>query len=149
MAFTYTPDFTLPRDQLRFAIGDTDAADPQLQDAEVAHVLSLEGGNVRRASLRAVDGLIAKWARRVSFSSGDYSESDVRARVENLTQLRQNILDQGAVGAVPTAGGISRSEKAALEADPDRPWPYTRLGQHDHPAAASEDRGPTPVRESA
>jgi len=88
------------------------------------------------AAQAAIRGLIAKYARYTSRTVGDLSITDVASRIQNYKLLLEQIAAQFSLFAVPTAGGISISEKQALEADGDRPTTYFKLGMHQNPEAA-------------
>lgn len=62
MAWTYSDPGTSDRDAVRFAIGDTDADDPLLQDSEILYCLS-QGGSVLAGSAMAARRGAAKLAR--------------------------------------------------------------------------------------
>lgn len=71
---------TSPRDELRFLLGDTQEADPLLQDGELDYILTEAEGSVTRAAVTACESIIAKLAREADFSSGATSLSASQRR---------------------------------------------------------------------
>ena len=78
MVWTYAGD---PRndvtDEVKWMVGDTDAADPLAQDAEVDYALAVypkpEGKAPYLAAAMVCDGIAAKFARRAQRSVGSLS----------------------------------------------------------------------------
>lgn len=95
MAWSYSGDPTSsPKDEIRFLIGDTDEADPVLQDGEILYVLDEHGGSVPRAAIAACEAAIAKLARSADMSSGvtSVSLSQRRQGMEALlSQLKRQV----------------------------------------------------------
>lgn len=138
MSFTYEGDPTASDlDALRFTIGDTNSADPQLSDEELLYLLSLNNG-VLEAAIDAVDGLIAKYARLVdkSVDGLKYSYSQRHTGYMNLRDKlvsRQNRKDN--IGVVAT--GISVSDKQVLTDDTDYVQNDHTRGQFDYGSSNS------------
>lgn len=86
MAWTYasTPE-TVPRDEFRLLIGDTDTTDQVFSDAEVAYFLA-QNSNVKRAAAIGCRAAAAKYARKITYSLGDLSEQ-MKEKVQNFTAL--------------------------------------------------------------
>lgn len=130
MAFTYVAP-TSPLWKVRFLIQDTTAATAQLQDEEIAWLLSESGGSVYRAAAAAAQALASRYASDVDRSvsgAGGLSVSGSQ-RFQQYTQLAQQLTAQaGKKGrGVPFAGGISEAQKDATEEDADRVRPaFTR-----------------------
>jgi len=121
-----------PLDEIRMLIGDTDSTQPwTLLDAEIQYYISVYGitpwvlGKNFRAAAEACDSIVAKLKGTVSDKKvGDlsvtFNDSMLKQFVARAYQLRQkaNILGVGIY-----AGGISRADKEANDADPDRIQP--------------------------
>jgi hypothetical protein len=126
-------------DAVRFLIGDTDADDQQLQDAEINYLLSAHG-SVNGAAIAAAEAVMAKYARKVDKAVGDLRIS-YSQRVEHYAKLVATLKRKVAITAVPFAGGISLSDKLAREQDDDRvPPAFTRdLDSVDEMVSADDD----------
>lgn len=105
MAWNYDPT-DLETDlvsQVRLRIGDTVASDPQLQDEEIEFFLSSSGDDVLRASLRAVNALIAKASSEISgYTLGPYSESSTN-KINNWRAVQQDLSSQVISFAAPVS----------------------------------------------
>lgn len=110
MAFTYSGNpGQSPIDAVRFAIGDTDPARPQLQDGEIAYCLDLSGGNVVAASVTACQAVITQLSRMCDQTVGSVSKSfsQLLAGYRGvLDNLRRTAANSGS-GGIPFVGGIS------------------------------------------
>lgn len=131
MAWTYSGDpSTSTKDAVRFLIGDTNAADPQLQDEEITYLLNLYGGNIYTAAIVAARSLASKYSREPDVKIGDYSTSNsqkAKAYLALANELEQT-QNKGLLGRVkPYAGGISIADKQQDEQNTDRVLPaFTR-----------------------
>jgi hypothetical protein len=138
-AWTYTPNFTLARDRIRVLVGDTDPADPLVQDEEIA--LYTTGGTFAQSSdaaaaVEVCRAIVAKLARRVTMSAG-VSSVNLGEQVAHYRDLLTDLIRQSSsTSAVPYAGGISRADVLAREADTDRVAPFfdRRTGEPGAPA---------------
>jgi hypothetical protein len=123
MSWTYTgKPADVPRDAVRFLIGDTDHADQLLYDAEISYLLTEEGGNVKAAAAKACYAIAGKFARKATQKSvGDLSISYAQ-RQQQYIELAEKLEASVASSAVsPYAGGISVSDIDSNKADDDRP----------------------------
>lgn len=116
------------KDEVRLLIGDTDTTDQQLQDEEIAFLLTDEGGTYRAAAA-AAEAIAARYARKADYSLGR------NALTESASQKQQHYLDlakrlrQKAARrtVTPLAGGISVSQMESAEQNLDRVEPaFTR-----------------------
>jgi len=128
LTWTYTNPATSDRDAVRFEIGDTNSADPQITDEEIAYVLA-EFSDVVMASIRCCEALIAKYARLVSQGVGsvNVSYSDRIAHYQSVIarlQLR-------APSTNPFAGGTKVADKEAADEDTGRDAPFFKVGMFD------------------
>lgn len=136
MTWTYTPDFTGSRDQVRYLVGDTDTTDQLTSDEEIAYAVTQKGG-VYPAALFVAGRIIAKLARRVSSSVGPVSVS-LSDQIRHYNEVVIPEIKQGmASGALPFAGGISVSDKQAQEVDTDRVPPFFTRRTGDMPGVAT------------
>jgi hypothetical protein len=145
MTWTYTTSLATLRDKVRFLIGDTNTADQQLSDEEIAGVASMLSTSTDqyRVAIACVRGLISKYARQVNTSNGALSLSagDRAAHYEALlTQLQRQRSDAGALAVRGYVGGVSRDDNDTLDADTSSEQPQFAVGQHDNGGwATTED----------
>ena len=97
MAWTYSGDPAAnAKDQVRFAIGDTDTTDQQLNDAEINWLISARG-SASQAAPYAAEAIAAKLARESdsSKSVGDMSLSrSLSARSQKYYDLAKRLTIQ-------------------------------------------------------
>lgn len=123
MSWTYNPSQMTPKDRVRLYVGDTNSADPQLQDEEIAAIL-LDAPNVLRAAAEAAETIAAKVAREVTravtgASGLSINASDRQQHYLTLAAtLRRRAVRMG--GSAPFAGGISQAQKDTQTGDTDR-----------------------------
>ena len=102
MAFTYSGDPTESAvDLLRFTLGDTDAAEPVMQDAEYEYLISLYPDNQNKliaAALRAAATHFA--AKNVKWQLGPQSE-DPRERAAYFNAMADKYEDLSVFTATP------------------------------------------------
>lgn len=126
-----------PVDSVRFLIGDTDLSAPQLSDGEIQFAL-YQNANVYAAAAICARALSARYARRVDtrFETVESKYSQLRDNYEMLARsLDAQAKKKGTLGA-PIAGGISRAEVEAAQADMNRvkPFFYDNLFQNPPPS---------------
>lgn len=136
MTWSYSPAAlaSSSKDRVRLLIGDTDSAAPQLQDEEIAFLVTQRGSEYL-AGADACRRLAAKYARQVDTTNLSLSVSASQraaAYKELAEQLETQALSVGG-GAQMFVGGLSKSGKAALDADTDAVQPAFRIGQDDLP----------------
>lgn len=134
----YNP--TTPVGSVRLLIGDTDpqaTADVRLEDEEITRLLELSCGSVtpgvaglNRVAADAADVLAAKFARKAEGSFGPNRVAPSN-RAQELRATAARLRNRAAEGAGIFAGGVSRADKAARAANPDRPEQPFRAGQMD------------------
>jgi len=133
MGWSYDPNLSDPKNEVRFLIGDTDFTKPQLQDEEIQFLIDSSGSAVSAASA-ACRALAAKYARRVHEEVGDlklYNEQmfdhyDLLSRNISIGNISSNI------NAIPSAGGVYTAEKEAYAADSSIVQPSFSRGMHDY-----------------
>lgn len=108
------------KDQVRFLLGDTNTAAPQIQDEEIMYLLSQESSNALRAAARGAETLAARYAREADKKVGDMMlNSSVVGK--GYATLAKNLWRTYYSRTVsPYAGGISVADKKANEEDQDR-----------------------------
>lgn len=123
MAFNYDDNPAgIPRDQVRFLIGDTDRDSPWFSDAEIAYLLSANYDDPHAAAINGVQAILARIASWQDETVGGVTLkiSDIRtAFAELLARLRITGAG-GAIGAAPYVGGVSREDKLTTALDADR-----------------------------
>jgi hypothetical protein len=98
------------KDQTRFLIGDTNAADPQLLDGEIEWLLSQYNNTPMNAAIRACETIISKYSRQADESVGQVKimfSQKAKAYASTLTMLRNRLAMED---ATPFAGGIYKSQ---------------------------------------
>lgn len=124
MAWSYSGD---PKasdlDKVRFTIGDTDEQAPLLSDEEIQYLLEIVGDDTLKASIKAVNRIIAKLAREVDYSIGPESVK-VSQRLKNYRALLRELKnDLSSLFSGPVWTG-------STEEDPLRP--IFDVGMHDN-----------------
>ena len=128
---TYSGDPTASSlDKVRFLVGDTNTADPQLSDEEILWLISSQG-NIYNAAAMACEQIVSL-GRLVDKKVGDF-EIRGSSRARDLMSRAKSLRIRAAASAVPYAGGISRSDKQSYEDDTDRVTPAFHIGQFDSP----------------
>ena len=140
MAWTYTDNpASVPRDKVRFLLGDTDAREPLCSDAEVALALSEEASDAYRAAAYLADRLAARFGRDEPVTVDGQTIPGGADRARAFTALALRLRAEGAskvtVGTPVETGagllrngavlvtGLRKSDMAAADLDPDRPVP--------------------------
>ena len=120
------------KDQIRFLVGDTQSADPQLQDEEVLFAAS-QRSNIWGAAAICCFSLATYFARKADTTTGE-----LRTLWSSLSRsyaLRASQYETTATirsGALPYAGGISIQDKINQENDTDRVPPQFNIGMDDN-----------------
>lgn len=142
MSFSYDPTLPADLDKVRLFIGDTNSADPLLQDEEITGLLAMFG-SVAIASVKAANAIAAKYARFADQETGDiavrYSQISKMYR-DLVAELQSGLAAIG--GAMPYAGGISRSDKLSQELDTDRVQPSFTVDKDDNTQVGGSYRNP-------
>lgn len=128
-----------PVDSVRFLVGDTDTVSPQLTDPEIQFALD-QNANIYAAAAICARALAARYARRVDtkFETVESRYSQLRDSYEMLARsLDAQAKKKGTLGA-PIAGGISRAEVEAVQADVNRVKPFFYDSLFANPPASNE-----------
>lgn len=137
---TWTYNYALPtdRDKLRMLVGDTDAADHQLQNEAMDLFLTQEG-SLYPAAAAACRALVGAYARRVDVGNAGLSLA-ASQRVEHYTRLALTYERRARVGAgaggigTPFVGGVSIASINADRTDADMLQGRMRHDLHDEPS---------------
>jgi hypothetical protein len=130
------------KDRVRLNIGDTDESRQQMQDEEIAYVLTQETSTTLAAAA-CCDMLAAKYSFQMNTENGALKVS-AEKRMEHYQKLADR-LRKGGDGEVPGdavvvdatmyVGGTSKAAKDEIFQDSDAVWGSFKLGQDDHPDA--------------
>jgi len=147
-----TPTIQQQRDSVRFLIGDTNPADPQLQDGEVDGLLyttsagssnqgSTAVGNfdVYQAAMAACVALASLYSRKADKTVGDTSIESSKVAAA-YRALRSDIQVQAMRHSTPTpySGGLSLGDMEIDQTDDDLNAPQFTVGQDDNPDVAPD-----------
>jgi hypothetical protein len=117
-------------DQLRFLMGDTNKDAPYFTDEEIAYLVATNG-DILTAAMRGVEGIMAQLSGAVDESVGSVS-IQFSKKNEGYQKLWDRLNVRLAMeGAVPYAGGISRTDKKQVACDPDREPTQFTVRMHD------------------
>lgn len=138
MAFTYlsTAPASSDRSYVRLRLGDTNIASYRLEDAEIDALLGVYGNRLLAAAVLA-ETLGAANASRTDKKVGSLSITRSQSS-KQYSDLSRRLRMEASMYATPYAGGISRADKKAVEADTDRAAPAFGFGQYDNPAIIAE-----------
>lgn len=143
MAWSYSGDpSSSAKDKVRFLIGDTLSIDPLLQDEEILSVI-LDEPNPTLAAAISARAIAAKFSREANRTVGktSISASDkAKAYLELAKKLEDENTKSKTFKAVPYAGGISLSDKAIDEDDPDRTKPFFERDMFENPPKKGTER---------
>jgi hypothetical protein len=127
--FTYDPKLLTSLSRVRFLIGDTNESDPQLDDYEIAYLLTQYASD-SAAAAAAARGIAAKYARRVTEAVGDLKISNSELQ-SHYAAIATNLGSSGATSGVPTAGGVYQADKDAAASNDSLVQPAFTIGMHD------------------
>lgn len=132
MTWSYSGDpSSSNKDAVRFIIGDTNTTDQLLSDEEINWLLTQYGSPIKTA-YHACLAIAGKFARLVSQEAGRIkvkAESKYLQYKQLADELRAN--EKSGFGKILTAyaGGISNSDIAARDADPDKAKLPFKMGE--------------------
>jgi hypothetical protein len=121
--------------KVRIYVGDTDPANQILDDEQIAFALE-EDSSVRGAAALAAEWIAALFSKKADMSTGDMSISYSQKATQFLA-LATRLRSRSAESALPYAGGISQTSKAAREADTDRVLPAFTVDMLDRQGVSS------------
>jgi len=127
MPWTYGHDpAASDRDHVRFLVGDTEEADPLLDDREVDWALS-SAGTVEGAAVQAARGLAAKFARMAT----SVTIGRTKRQYENRAAAFRSLADEIEAGSPTLTDSVAAAPVA----------PQTTISGHEE-AAADPNRAP-------
>jgi hypothetical protein len=129
MSWTYSGDpATSTRDEIRFLIGDTDSTQDWTMSDEEVNYIATQSTNTLLCAAIGAENVASKFARLAqSKSVGDLSVTWGDRR-DSFTKLALNLRARASLKVVPIyVGGLSRAEKAAVDADTDRVQPAFKV----------------------
>lgn len=135
MAWTYSGDpATTPGDAVRFLVGDTNTARQELQDEEIAWLLTQEAANPLRAAARAAETLYGRYIG----SSTTKHVGDMTISRTGLAQHYQALAARLWVTAnsrlvAPFMPSSSRGLKHVYDQDRDRVDPFFTRDMWEYP----------------
>lgn len=110
MAWSYSGNpAASAQDEVRFLVGDTDTADQQISDEEIAYALAETGNVVYDAAAMVARAIAAKWAKKADKSVGGLS-INYSQKHDRYVGLAEALAEEAATGAgrlvgVPRLGG--------------------------------------------
>jgi hypothetical protein len=128
---TYAGSTVGVRNQIRFLIQDTISTRPLMQDEEIDWTQTQEQ-NAYTAAAMCCENLVAKAG---AIKSKRISEFYITYDTGFYTDLAVIYRGRGASHQIPYCGGISVSDKQAVQGDPDWVRPKFYRGLDDNPAA--------------
>ncbi len=124
---------TSTKDAVRFLLGDTVEADPQMQDEEIDYLLTLHA-DPTTAAIAGARALVGRYTAQAvkSKSVGDL-RIEFEDRAKAFRDLAKTLSSTAASGVVPipVATGIRRSGKEAAQDDADRVAPTITIAMDD------------------
>ena len=124
------------RDEVRFLIGDTDAASPLVMDPEIDALL-VTYPNPYLAAAQAARTIGGKYTRKVSKRVGDLSINWGDLAKQFYTLADELAAQGNTMGLSPYSGGISRADRRAVRDNEDRMRPPFREKQFDNPSGVN------------
>ena len=118
--------------QVRFLVGDTVAADQQVQDEEIQFAL-VERPNIYGAGAIVCRSLAARMSRQADVVDKDLrSTYSQRAKAYAARAIELDLKASIRGGGLPYAGGLSIADKVQNETNPDRVQPQFNIGMEDN-----------------
>ena len=129
MTWSYTPGTiaTVPKDQVRLLIGDTNPNQPHLQDEEIRFLLGLRGSLYGAAAeaARSIQGQLSSLVDQQASSSKIWYSQAAKAYGRLALRYEQKV---ALTSVMPYAGGISLTDMQMQELDTDRVPPQFAIG---------------------
>jgi hypothetical protein len=142
MVWTYTgTPLTVPLDEVRLLIGDTDTTDQQLQDGEIAYVQSKYSYNNIQAAAMCCKVLAAKYSRLVD-SAIETIRISASQKLEHYLKLYEELWEEATranAAPIPFVAGISISDIIANRGTNDRVLSVFRNNQFNNPLAGENN----------
>ena len=110
MTWTFTPDFTLVRDQIRQMIGDVSSADPLLSDEAIAFFYAQAGSDLAGGALKSARACAAKLSLEFDKDLDGLSTSRSqrhKAMLDVIVELEKDQAISNMTFTVPTVAAIA------------------------------------------
>lgn len=147
MAWTFDPATlaTVPKDQVRLLVGDTDAGEQLVADEAITFLLAARGGDVALAAADVADRLQAYFSRQPDVDSGDESV-DFSGRAERYAALAADMRRRADLsGGAPVLTGLLIADFDASRQDPSIVQPSFQHDLHETGADDPNDELRRPV----
>lgn len=122
---------TTPLYQVRYYVGDTNAAEPLAADEEILFSLT-QKGDVRLAAAEVCAAISGRFASQADAAAGDLSESSSQKAKAFSARAAQLRMESG-IYALPSFGGLSKAEKESLASNSDAIQPSFKIGEDEYP----------------
>jgi hypothetical protein len=148
MTWSYSGDpSSSTKDEVRFLSGCTDTTRQLVQDEEVLYAIT-QYSEPKLAAASILRSLAAKFSRNNDYKVGDISEScsqSAKAFLDLANDLDPSGVTSGAtILALPSLGGLSKSEKETLDSNGDAVQPSFYRGMNDYPGGPGDNVIETP-----
>jgi len=142
MTWSYSGDPTSStNDEIRYLSGCTDTTRQLVQNEEIAYAAA-QYSDTRLAAALVLRGLAAKFSRETDYREGDISVSGSKLAEQFRKQANEldpsGVTVAAAILALPSFGGLSKSEKETLNADTDAVQPSFYRGMNDIPGGPGD-----------
>lgn len=105
MTWTYDPTLDTDLDKVRFLIGDTDTTSQQLSNEEITFLLADRENNVDQTAIYALDGIIAKYSRKVNVTVGDV-QVQYASMMSQFESVRKRLMARSAKTGIYVGGMV-------------------------------------------
>lgn len=140
LQFTYTRDpENVPRDAVRFLVGDTDGNDPLLDDREIAWTLLQSGGNQKIAAALCAEAISGFFSRETDIRVGDISVAASKL-AEQWRKKAEQLRDEAGHDITVFFGGVFKADTQNRSNNSALIQPEFRKGITDNPFSAQLNR---------
>jgi len=130
-SYSFTDLTAFDYNTVRFFIGDTDSAYPQLQNEEITFALQIRG-DVYSAAAMCSQALAGKYSRLVNQSADGVSQQ-MAQKATAYAVLAREYEAKAAIYQLPYAGALSKADMYSVLSNPDRIPDIFRFGMFDDP----------------
>jgi hypothetical protein len=143
MTWSYTGDpSSSAKDEVRFLSGCTNTDRQLVSDEEINYALS-QYSEPNLAAALVLRALAALFSRETDYREGDISVADskqAKAFLDMANELDPSgITTNAAVLALPSFGGLSKTDKETLASDTDAVQPSFYRGMNDYPGGPGDN----------
>lgn len=141
MTWSYTDPSNSTNDEIRYLSGCNIETRQLVTDEEITYAAG-QYSNTRLAAALVLRALAARFSRETDYREGDIAVS--ASKQADAFRKLANELDPGGttlgtILALPSFGGLSKSEKEALNADTDAVQPSFYRGMNDIPGGPGDN----------